>query len=68
MHFTMAAPDRTEADPGYRPLMGVASRPAARALCAASPEAELPSLRGFLWAVVWVVATILLAAQYSIYA
>jgi hypothetical protein len=66
MQFTMAAPARAENDPGYRPLMGVPSRYDARALCAASPEAELPSLHGFLWAVVWVVATILLVAQYAL--
>ena len=66
MQFTMAAPDRTENDPNYRPLMGVPSRSETQALCAASPDAELPSLRGFLWAVAWVVATILLAAQYAI--
>jgi len=66
MQFTMAAPDRAESDPGYRPLMGVPSRSEARALCAASPDAELPSLRGFRWAAAWVVATILLVAQYAI--
>jgi hypothetical protein len=66
MQSTMAAPDPAEKDPGYRPLMGVPSRSEAQTLCAASPDAELPSLRGFLWAVVWVVATILLVAQYTI--
>ncbi len=66
MQFTMGGPERAENDPGYRPLMGVAPRSEARALCAASPEAELPSLRGFLWAVAWLVATILLVAQYAL--
>ena len=39
---------------------------ASRPLMAASPDAELPSLRGFLWAVAWVVATILVVTQYAI--
>jgi hypothetical protein len=66
MQFTMAAPDRAENDPSYRPLMGIPPRSEAGALCAASPEAELPSLRGFLWAAAWVVATILIVAQYAL--
>lgn len=51
----MSDRDTTQEPRAYRPLM------------AASPDAELPSLRGFLWAVVWVVATILIVAQYAIY-
>ena len=47
--------DATQEPQAYRPLM------------AASPDAELPSLRGFLWAVAWVVATILIVAQYALY-
>jgi hypothetical protein len=37
-----------------------------RSLMAANPDAELPSLRGFLWAVVWVIGTILIVAQYAL--
>ena len=66
MQFTMAGPERAENDPGYRPLMGTPPRAEAHMLCAASPDAELPSLRGFLWAVAWVVATIVLVAQYAL--
>jgi hypothetical protein len=66
MQFTMGGPERAENGPGYRPLMGTPPRDEAQMLCAASPEAELPSLHGFLWAVAWVVATILLVAQCAI--
>jgi hypothetical protein len=66
MQSTMSGPERSDRDPSYRPLMGSAPRTEARPLFAASPDAELPSLRGFLWAVVWVVATILIVAQYAL--
>ena len=52
MHSTMSPHNQPEHEP--RPLM------------AANPDAELPSLRGFLWAVVWVVATALIVGQYAI--
>lgn len=55
MQFIMRPRDTPEPEPqDYRPLM------------AASPDAELPSLRGFLWAVVWVIALVLIVAQYAI--
>jgi hypothetical protein len=66
MQSTMSGPERNDRDPAYRPLMGLAPRTEARALFAVSPDAELPSLRGFLWAVVWVVATVLMVAQYAL--
>jgi hypothetical protein len=54
MRSTMSDRDTSEKPQSSRPLM------------AASPDAELPSLRGFLWAVAWVVATILIVTQYTI--
>jgi hypothetical protein len=55
MQFTMGPRETPEPESqDYRPLM------------AASPDAELPSLRGFLWAVVWVIALVLIVAQYAI--
>ena len=66
MQFTMSGPERSDRDPSYRPLMGIAPRTDARPLLAACPDAELPSLRGFLWAVVWVVVTVLIVAQYAL--
>jgi len=54
MRFTMSDRDPRQESQAYRPLM------------AASPDAELPSLRGFLWAAAWIVATIVILAQYAI--
>ena len=51
--------------PSYRPLMGAPSPEQGRGLCTASPDAELPSLRGFLWAAAWIVATVVLVTQYA---
>jgi hypothetical protein len=67
MRSTMSASAPESRDPtAYRPLMGVAPRAEVRALCAASPDGELPSLRGFLWAVAWVLGTVLLVAQIAL--
>ena len=64
MRSTMSASAPESRDPHtYRPLMGVAPRAEVPALCATSPNAEPPSLRGLLWAVAWVLGTILLLAQ-----